>query len=234
MRSWEKWVQAAAALLYPPECALCRKPMESVGVLCSSCCASLVEIGEPRCARCGDRLDDPRADLCFRCGTETRFVDRLVAVGMYDDGWGDLIRVFKFQRERALGRWLAEKATACFQRRVPVEDIDVVTFVPMTRREKRHRGFNPSRILAAAVARRIGRPMQTTLRKTRQTPPQATLSRRDREHNLRGAFRAVRSHSQRVLLVDDICTTGSTAEECARALKESGCPAVVVLTVARA
>jgi len=227
-------VQGAVALLYPPECVLCRRPLDTTGILCPSCRAALHSIDGPRCTRCGDRLNDPRADVCLRCGTQIRFVDRLFALGAYDDGWGDVLRTFKFDRERAVGRFLGDCLGLHAEQHLGRDVADVVTFVPMTRKERRRRGYNPARILATAVSRHLGLPLQAMLVKTRDTRPQAALRQTEREVNLRGAFRAVRSHSQRVLLVDDICTTGSTAEECARTLKESGCPVVTVLTVARA
>jgi len=234
MNNWWRCVQGAVALLYPPECVLCGRPLDTTGVLCPSCRATLRPIDGPRCRRCADRLDDPRADVCLRCGTHVRFVDRLIAVGAYDDGWGRVVRTFKFDRERAAGRFLGEVLADYAERTLDPAGADVVTFVPMTLRERRRRGFNPARVLAKAVSRRLDLPLRTTLMKARDTRPQATLPQAEREVNLRGAFRSVRSHTQRVLLVDDICTTGSTAEECARTLKEHGCTAVTVLTVARA
>jgi predicted amidophosphoribosyltransferase len=104
----------------------------------------------------------------------------------------------------------------------------------MTRREERARGFNPSRLLARATARSLGLPERRLLVKVRETVPQRALSAREREVNLRDAFRAVRSGQGAALLVDDLLTTGATADECARTLKEKGFQRVIVLTVARA
>jgi len=116
----------------------------------------------------------------------------------------------------------------------PFGTIDVVTYVPMSRSDRRKRGFNQAHLLAQGIGRRIGIPARRLLLKVRKTPPQAALPASERRENLRDAFRLIRSGKGRVLLVDDIYTTGSTVEECAHTLKSGGYEAVFVLTVARA
>jgi len=116
----------------------------------------------------------------------------------------------------------------------PFGTIDVVTYVPMSRSDRRKRGFNQAHLLAQGIGRRIGIPTRRLLLKVRKTPPQAALPASERRENLRDAFRLIRSGKGRVLLVDDIYTTGSTVEECAHTLKSGGYEAVFVLTVARA
>ncbi|MDD5220962.1 MAG: ComF family protein [Candidatus Bipolaricaulis sp.] len=225
-------LRGIAALLYPPQCVLCGVPVPWGEVLCAACVKSLPQREGPSCRHCGDSLDDARVDLCLRCGTHVRGFDRAASLGPYDGGWKMLMVRFKFEREKAVGRWLggrlAEAAAESFG------DIVCVTHVPMTRGEYRSRGGNPSRELARWVARRLGVPERTLLAKTRPTRPQRTLSARERAVNLRDAFRGVRSETGTVLLVDDLLTTGATVDECGRALKRGGCNEVCVLTVVRA
>ena len=104
----------------------------------------------------------------------------------------------------------------------------------MTVKERNERGFNQAEILARRVARGLGLPLNRTLAKVRETLPQRSLPAGERRKNLRGAFRPVRSGSGGVLLIDDICTTTATVEECALTLNQGGYSPVVVLTVARA
>jgi len=224
---------AAAALLYPSACVSCGRDLSDGGILCPACAQRLPGMEGSRCALCGAEVEDPLADLCFACGTRVRAFDRIVALGPYDGLWGELVCAFKFDGERAVGRWLAVRLAAAGRSELG-EAYDVVSFVPMAWSEWRDRGFNQARALALGVARRLGRPMCRTLAKARRTAPQAALSARRRRQNLRGAFRAIRSGTGRVLLVDDICTTGSTADACARALKDAGWASVDVLVVARA
>jgi len=208
------------ALPFPPECVVCGSGLPELGLLCD------------RCAVCGAPIDGPSLDLCIACGTRERGFDRILALGPYDGGWGVLVRALKFDREKLVARWLS-KRLAEHARREAIR-ADLVTFVPMTRDERRARGFNQSRLLARAVAGKLGIPVRRTLRKARRTASQAGLSARSRRENLRGAFSALPSRGTRVLLVDDICTTGSTAEACAKALRRAGARSVDVLVVARA
>jgi ComF family protein len=228
---WEG-VAGVAALLYPAECACCGAPTRWGVVVCGSCAERLPQVESYACQQCGDPLAFASLDLCLRCGTRVRSFDRVLSLGPYDGAWRELLRAYKFAREKAIGRWLGRELGAKLA--CAGETIDAVTHVPMTRREERARGFNPSRLLARATARSLGLPERRLLVKVRETVPQRALSAREREVNLRDAFRAVRSGQGAALLVDDLLTTGATADECARTLKEKGFQRVIVLTVARA
>jgi len=142
--------------------------------------------------------------------------------------------MLKFDREAAVARCLGRYLADALRTEGLETAIDWVTFVPMSRRDRRERGFNQAERLAREVGRRIGVPVKRSLAKTMRTPPQGRLSAAERRNNLRGAFRPIRSEPGRVLLVDDICTTGSTVEECAQALRRGGVQSVTVLAVARA
>jgi len=111
---------------------------------------------------------------------------------------------------------------------------DVITFVPMTRRDQRKRGFNQAEVMARVIGKRLDLPVVKLLAKARETELQSKLSAAKRKSNLRDAFRLLPCVQDQVLLVDDICTTGATVEECARMLKRGGAQSVVAMTVARA
>lgn len=198
-------------------------------------CESLLPSFEgPCCQRCNEPVDDPSIDLCQRCGTMDYEVDRILSLGPYRGGWGRLIRAFKFDREMAIGRWLGSRLAAACLAQSEFRQFDAVTFVPMTRQDKRKRGFNQAEVLARRIAKRLNLPLSTMLVKTRETALQSKLSAAQRSTNLRDAFRLLPSVQEQVLLVDDIYTTGATVEECARTLKRGGAKSVVVATVARA
>jgi ComF family protein len=234
LRSWGRVGTDLVSVLYPPECVLCGRSLPALSFVCERCASGLPELVGHRCRRCGEAIDDPLVDLCLSCGTRVREFDRIVALGPYEDGWSDLVRALKFDRERAIGRWMSVRLADLARREGLDDTVDVVSFVPMTPSERRARGFNQADVLARGVARRLGLPVRRILIKTRRTPPQRELPATARRENLRDAYRLLRSGTQRVLLVDDVCTTGSTVDECARTLKRGGYSSVVVLTVARA
>ena len=222
------------SLLYPRACVLCDCPLGGTGVVCERCEAALPKLEGPRCRGCGEALDDPLTDLCLACGTRERGLDRFIALGPYSGGWDRLVRALKFERERAVGRWLSGRMAAKLRRSGLASEVDLVTFVPMTSADRRARTFNQAGLLARGVARELDLPVVGLLEKVRRTRPQSRLPAAERRTNLREAFRLLRFGTERILLVDDICTTGATLEACARELKRGGYRSVVVLTTARA
>jgi len=222
------------AVLFPPRCLLCGAPPSRLNILCGDCMADLPHLAGPRCTKCQELVANPSLDLCRACGTRERWFDRALSLGPYEGAWGRLVRSLKFDREPAVARFLSARMADLLQAEDPFGNIDIITYVPMTRHAMRARGFNQAKLLAQGLAKRIHRPMARLLAKESETQPQARLSARARRENLRGAFRLIRSVSGKVLLVDDIFTTGSTVEECAHTLKSGGCEEVFVLTVARA
>ena len=228
------WGEGLVSLIYPPRCVLCGGAVDGLAPVCHRCEVALPELTGARCVQCEEDLSDAGVDLCTACGTRDRGFVRARSLGPYESGWGALVRALKFDRERALARYLAARMAAFIRRRDPFGHIDYITYVPMTRTDRRDRGFNQAALLAHGVGKRLGIPVTRLLHKVRDTPPQAGLSARDRRANLHGAFTGVRSGSGAVLIIDDIYTTGATVEECARAVRTEGFAPVYVLTVARA
>jgi ComF family protein len=146
----------------------------------------------------------------------------------------DLIHLFKYARVRPLGKVLGAYLGAALPRE---ERFDMVVPMPLHWVRRWRRGFNQSEVLAREVARRSGIKVVHAVRRARSTAPQASLSRAGRRRNVRGAFAARRGvdvRGLRILLVDDVLTTGATANACAGALKRAGARYVAVLAVARA
>ncbi|MFC2078609.1 double zinc ribbon domain-containing protein [Candidatus Bipolaricaulota bacterium] len=227
-------LESLAAALFPPRCVLCSGELAALEVVCSDCESSLPAFDGPRCQRCGEPVDDSSIDLCLRCGTQLLSVDRAFALGPYHGEWGRLVRFLKFEREMAVGRWLGKRMALALSAHDMDREFSVITYVPMTRRDRRKRGFNQAEVLARIIAKQLDLPMIGLLTKRHETPLQSKLSAAERRTNLRDAFRLLPCGQEQVLLVDDIFTTGSTVEECARTLKRGGAQSVVAMTVARA
>lgn len=227
----------ALHLLYPPRCPLCERPLDGERVkkrfICEGCLAGIGKLKPPWCLRCGEPFErSGERDLCERCAHESLPYERARAFGLYEGDLARLIRLFKFGGERALAGELAHLLAQA------LEEIDVevegITFVPMHLQDQRARGFNQSELLAKQLGRLIEIPVFPTLRKPRRTRPQVELALKERLENLRGAFAPLGpARCERLLLIDDVYTTGATTVECSRVLQEAGYEEIYVLTVAR-
>jgi ComF family protein len=158
--------------------------------------------------------------------------------GVSEDGQvvPSIIRRHKYGRDQSLSRALAQ----CIGEKLPLNagDYDLVIPVPLHRRRLRWRGFNQAALLGAEIARRMKCPIDVrTLTRIRHTPPQTMRDSGERRRNVRAAFSVIRRHrivDRRLLLVDDVMTTGATLDECARTLLDAGARHVDVFTLARA
>ncbi len=215
--------------------------------LCSDCRAALAPSEGAACPGCGQLLGmspeipQPLPALCADCRASPRPWGRLVAWGAYDGRLRELILGYKFEARLDLGVQLQECLLGAFERGAvmfpELSACDLLVPVPLHHRRLAWRGFNQSRELSRLVAARRNLPIrQEALVRVRQTVPQMELDRSQRAQNIRGAF-AARPEvvaGRTALLVDDIMTTGSTLEECARMLLAAGASAVHVLVLARA
>ena len=226
--------EGLASVLFPPRCLLCGERTERLALLCERCTQELPSLDGIRCHRCQEPLAEESLDLCRACGTRDRGFDLARSLGPYASGWGRLVRALKFDRERMAARFLSYCLAGYLTHARPFGHFDMVSYVPMSRVDRRARGFNQAQLLATGLAKRLGLPLMALLVKEHRTLPQAGLSARERRENLRGAFHLIRSGKGKVLLIDDIFTTGSTVEACAHTLKSGGYKEVFVLTVARA
>jgi ComF family protein len=171
---------------------------------------------------------------CALCRRGVRGFDAAYSFGFYEAELRKLIHLFKYGRVQTLagplGRFLAQA--------LPREqNFDVIVPMPLHWRKRWQRGFNPSELLAREIGRRTHTPVTNAVRRVRNTPAQAGLTSAKRRVNVSGAFRAKQRtaiEGRRVLLIDDVMTTGATAASCARALRRAGARQVTLLTLARA
>jgi competence protein ComFC len=230
----EEFACGMLKLLYPPHCYLCSSPIED-GHLCPACFAGLPRPAPegPLCARCGAPLGDPEVDLCEECAGRPWFFEQARSFGFYEGGLAELIKGLKFGGERALARELARYLLEAGEGLLT--QAEALTYVPLTSGKLRQRGFNQAELLARELGKLADLPVIPALVKVRETADQTALKSWGRWENVRGAFApSGEPLCARLLLVDDVYTTGATAEECSRALREGGYEEVYVLTVARA
>jgi len=210
-------------LLFPKVCAACgRGPWP----FCPGCRDALIPIKCPMCARCGAPVSVGVA-TCEHCPPPE--VDCARSAFVFEGPLRKAIHRLKFAGDRSVAAALGSAMAAVLD-----GEPDAITWVPLSRGRLAERGYDQARALARAVSRQTGVPAQRLLVRSRDLPPQALRGAEERRSALADAFSASRRPPARILLVDDVMTTGATAAECARALKHAGASDVEVLTAGRA
>ncbi|MBC7106069.1 MAG: ComF family protein [Firmicutes bacterium] len=225
----------------PPGCPLCGGPSQARSP-CAECLGRLAEYrSRPHCLRCGRRWSGNagKADaLCSDCRREAPAFLAARSLGPYEGILRRAVHRLKYGRRAFLGEVLGRLLADLVREDPALCRAQAVVPVPLYAARRHLRGFNQAEVLARATAGPLSLPVHcNVLRKIRGTPPQTGLSRRMRRENLRGAFAVCDPavlRGRRVLLVDDVLTTGATAAECSRELLSAGAGAVLVVTVAGA
>jgi ComF family protein len=231
--------RAALDALLPPRCLKCGAMVGEPGTLCPGCWSKVAFIAPPVCAACGYPFEFAAGEdaLCGACMRERPAFARARAAIVYDDASRPLILAFKHgdrtDAAPAFARWLARAGGEL------IDAADLIVPVPLHWMRLFRRRYNQAALLGGALAKLTHRPMRPdVLRRRRATPSQGRLGREARLRNVRGAFALARTgrarlEGRRVLLVDDVLTTGATVSACAEALLGGGASAVDVLTLAR-
>ena len=231
-------VGALANLLYPPACLLCRTSLPDSRILCDGCRRRMPRIDPPVCSRCGVGLRgafDARL-LCPTCQSAPLAFDAARAPWWYAGAVQDAVRQFKYSRRWRIGRSFALEMAAAARATLPLDEVDAVLPVPLHWLKSRLKGFHPPACLAQAVAAALDKPyLPSALRRVRWTTTQTSLRWRERFRNVDQAFTARRAlvAGRSVILIDDVLTSGATADACARTLKSAGARRVFLLTAAR-
>ena len=228
-------VDLALARLFPPRCLLCLDAGQAPALdLCGACETDLPR-DLPACTGCALPLPQPEAFLCGACLREPRDFDAAFAAYRYQHPLDWMIRRMKYGSDiataRVLGTLLGRRLAAGH----PLH-VEALVPVPLHRAREARRGFNQALEIARAAAREVGLPLVCdAVGRRRDTTEQTALDAAQRRSNLHGAFELVRPLGhRRIAVVDDVMTTGSTAEELARVLKAGGAKWVEAWTVARA
>jgi len=231
-----------ADIIFPPCCVVCGELLQrhSSLALCKNCLQGISFIVSPLCPRCGMPFpaEEGGDHLCGQCLLEEKPYALARSVGRYEGTILTAIHKFKYHGKtgigKALGGIMADFASGIWE----MGTFDLIIPVPLHIKRLRERGFNQAVILARALSNRFHVPLDfSSLKRTRFTPPQVGLGRKERLANVKGAFSITTPRKiagKKILLIDDVYTTGSTLVECSRVLLDANAEAVAILTAARA
>ena len=239
--------QALASLVLPAPCRICDRELDTASVI-PFCRASLKALSqplpEPLCAQCGrPGLAGPESEglaspSCHLCRRGVYGFDLARSFGAYTPRMSQAILLLKYGNVTPLGKWFARLLAGLVQRQPDMFAADAVVPVPLDQGRLRERGYNQAELIARPLAGLLRIPFRSYLLvRTRPRPNQLRLTRRERWETVRGAYathQTAQVDKLRLLLVDDVFTTGATLDACSTALKGAGAARVVCLTVARA
>jgi len=224
--------------IYPQRCPVCQTALSSGReLMCQNCMFKFREkerLLGPYCPSCKRQLPS-LSDGC-ECEESDQALEAVFSLGVYDEETEALIENFKYRRKRRLGAFLSEVLSERLLNSAEFPTADFIVAVPLHKRKLRERGFNQSKIIASQLSEKLGIPVlsDSVIRK-RNTRTQTGLSREERRKNVKDAFKLtgkVDLKGRRLLLVDDVLTTGATVSECARTLKNAGAKKIWGVTLA--
>lgn len=237
---WREMGRRALDTVMPPRCMMCGDVVADPGALCASCFEDVTFITEPFCTLCGIPFVDIYVEaaetaVCGACARQAPIFDRARAVFVYDDKSRNLLTRLKHADRTdftpALARWMVRAGASL------LEDADLIIPVPLHRWRLFFRTYNQSALLARWVSRLSHVPsVYNALRRSKMTPSQGGLSATARRRNVARAFVVTDEEivsDKKIILIDDVLTTGATLDSCARVLREAGASRVDALVVGR-
>jgi len=225
-------VKNIGSLVFPHHCTMCGRPLED-GYFCKECYDKLPFINGNTCFICGCELPDG-FDMCEECAETGHYFYRNISVFKYTREFSSIVHKFKYHGHRYLARPFAEQMSI----KIKEMDfpVDYIIPVPLHHEKEEERGYNQSYLLAKYIGKTLGiKVLDNVLIRDMYTESQTMLKKERRKENVCGAFSVknrIIVHSKIILLIDDILTTGSTLDECARVLLDNGVKKVYTATLA--
>ena len=221
-------------ILYPPRCPVCHGIVRGKDGICPPCRKRLHYINEPKCKKCGKELEKEEQEYCRDCQRYIHAFDRGEAVFAYDQLMRRSISMFKYHNRREYARVYAKEMQKHCAKFLEMCAPEVILPVPVHKRKRRQRGFNQAELVAKELGKLLKIPVDTGyLYRVESTVPQKELTRQQRKVNLRKAFaiRETGKYYERILLIDDIYTTGATIDAISEILRENQSKFIFFLTI---
>lgn len=225
-----------ADMLFPPVCPVCGRVCGFTGgkrdEICAECVDKLHYIKEPYCMKCGKKITDETKEYCYDCTVKRHYYEQGISIYEYTDDIKQSLYRFKYHGKREYAAFYGRQAAACGKDDIARWGIDIVIPVPMYAAKKRKRGYNQAELIARELASNLNLVCASgILIRSRKTTPMKELNDEQRRKNVEKAFFVEKNvvEYKKILLVDDIYTTGATIDSCAKALYEKGARKVYFL-----
>lgn len=228
MNIWKKIL----GIIYPKTCCFCGKVSEKE--LCDVCAKKVIYIEEPRCKCCGKPVRYAEQEYCYDCQKNTHAYEQGKSLWIHKMPVSLSIYQFKYKNRRIYGEFYAKEMARLYGNLIRFWGVEVIVPIPLHRRKKRLRGYNQAAVIAKQLGKIMGIPVDcNSIVRNRYTRPQKELNDKERKQNLKQAFSVTNKwkNYKRVLLIDDIYTTGSTIDTVAEELKKNGVQKVWFLTI---
>lgn len=226
-------------LLYPPKCIFCKSPVQDeMFEICPECIEQLPFKDGNLCPVCSVPVPYIYGEmLCPRCRSGKRFFDKAVAPFLYKDEVRSALIAYKFHGKTFYAKTFAQFILKEIEKAPEGEQFDIITYVPLHPLRHISRGYNQSKMIAEYIAEKMGLPLTKTLVKIKNTRPLSLQKKKSRQEAVKGVYALKKSalenlKGKKILIIDDIITTGATLSECAHILKKGG--AVKVFAAAAA
>lgn len=221
-------------ILYPARCPICHGILKGRDGICPECRKKLPYIREPKCKKCGKQMESAEEEYCRDCKRFSHAFDRGAAVYTYNDVMARSIAMFKYHNRREYAKVYAKEMYRCCSRFLKSCAPEVILPVPIHRQKKCQRGFNQAELVAKELGKLLNVPVDADyLIRKAKTIPQKELTRQQRKRNLKEAFEVSKDgkYYKRVLLIDDIYTTGATMDAVSEILRENQTKIIFFLTI---
>ena len=213
-------------IIFPRRCPGCDKILEFNGKkICDNCRKNLIYIKEPRCKKCGKQLIKFEDEYCFDCKKGKHIYKKGVSAFSHAGEIKKSIYKIKYCNKREYVDFYGKEVARIYEKEILGWKCDCLIPVPLHRKRKLKRGYNQAEVIAKVISKQLGIPINNKiLTRVKNTKPQKELNDEDRKKNLENAFKIHKSivELKKVILVDDIYTTGSTIDSCARILLDNG------------
>ncbi|MDO4553632.1 MAG: ComF family protein [Lachnospiraceae bacterium] len=231
-------VRELLSFLYPPRCPICGQIPPSGTSVCPDCYLSISFIHQPTCYSCGKPLESEEQEFCHDCLTHPKTFSRGFSLAVYDSVTKPSLSAVKYKNKRSYLQFYADETIKAYGSLFSSLSLDVLLPVPVHPKREKKRGYNQASLFAHSIGNTLSIPVSDSLLiRTINTLPQKILSPAERLHNLSQAFDIHPAYKdqalpfQKVMLIDDIYTTGSTMEALSRLLKSHGVPQIYIFSI---